>query len=197
MERTHRTLNSYMRAFSSKNKEEWHNLLKFAMFAYNNSIHTTTGYTPHELAHGFRLQIPTHLFKQKTTYNYDSLADRVRNTITNTLEIAKEQLHNRKLENKKQYDKNAKELEIAIGDQVLFKTQNKNNKFQFIYEGPYRVTKTYKEYIEISKNNRLTKIHKNLIKKYNQAANNSINIIEMISQIEKTHKEHIFLIKLK
>lgn len=139
-----------MRAFTAKNKNEWHNLLKFAMFAYNNSVHTTTGYTPHELAHGFRIQIPTHLYKQKIIYNYDNLADRIRNQIANTLEIAKEHLYNRKHENKREYDKNARELNVTIGDKVLFKTQHKDEKFQFIYEGPYEVTKTYDEYSRTS-----------------------------------------------
>lgn len=191
VERTHRTLNSYMRAFTAKNRNEWHNVLKFAMFAYNNSVHTTTGYTPHELAHGFRIQIPSHLYKQKTIYNYDSLADRIRNQIADTLEVAKEHLHNRKLENKKEYDKNAKKLNVEIGDHILFKTQQKDEKFQFIYEGPYEVTKAYDEYVEIVKNNRKMKIHKNLIKLYER---NDINMIDAITQLEEIHKKHILSI---
>lgn len=41
VERVHRTLNAYLRAFTSKNKDNWHEILKFATFAYNNTIHTT------------------------------------------------------------------------------------------------------------------------------------------------------------
>lgn len=166
VERSHRTLNSYMRAFSSKNRDNWHFLLRFAMFAYNNSIHTTTGFTPHELAHGFKVQIPNHLFKPKVTYNYDSLADMVRNNIANALELAKRHLYNQKLINKHSYDKNAKDLEIRIGDKVLLKTQNKTDKFQNVFDGPFDVIDAFDEYVQIKKDSRKMRVHKNLIKKW-------------------------------
>lgn len=172
VERGHRTLNSYLRAFSSKNRDNWHILLRFAMFAYNNSIHTTTGFTPHELAHGFKIQIPNHLFKPKITYNYDNLAEMIRNNIANALELAKRHLYNQKLNNKQLYDRNAKDLEIRIGDRVLIKTQNKTDKFQHIYDGPYEVIDSFDEYVQIKKDNRKMKVHKNLIKKYNEDQTN-------------------------
>lgn len=64
VERSHKTLNAYLRAFTATNKNQWDDLLKFATFAYNNTIHSTTGYTPHELVHGFKIQIPNHLTKK-------------------------------------------------------------------------------------------------------------------------------------
>lgn len=73
VERTHRTINAYLRAFTTHNKDLWHKLLKYATFAYNNSVHITTGYTPHELAHGFKIRIPNHLTRQKITYNCTAL----------------------------------------------------------------------------------------------------------------------------
>lgn len=167
VERFHRTLNTYLKAFSSKNRDNWHDLLKYATFAYNNSIHTTTGYTPHELAHGFRISIPNHLFKPKISYNYDNLADIVRNNIANALEIAKTHLYNQKGINKQAYDRNAKFLDIRSGDQILLKTQNRTDKFQPVYEGPFEVLEAYEEYVEIKKDGRKMKIHKNLIKRYN------------------------------
>lgn len=81
VERLHRWLNTYLRAYAEKNKDSWDQLCKFATFAYNNSVHSTTGYTPHELAHGFKIQIPNHLTKQKVTYNYENLSDLTRNNI--------------------------------------------------------------------------------------------------------------------
>lgn len=75
VERSHKTLNAYLRAFSDKYKEHWDELLKFGTFVYNNTVHSTTGYTPHELAHGFKIQIPNNLTRPKLSYNYDNLAD--------------------------------------------------------------------------------------------------------------------------
>lgn len=69
VKRAHRTLNSFSRAFGNKNHDDWHELLKYATFAYNNTIHITTGFTPRELAHDFKIKIPNRLTKRKITYN--------------------------------------------------------------------------------------------------------------------------------
>lgn len=165
VERSHRTLNAYLRAFSKENKEGWDHFLKFATFVYNNTVHTTTGYTPHELAHGFRIQIPNQLTKSKTTYNYDNLADLTRNTIAKSSELAKSHLQVRKLQNKKQYDANAKSKDIAINDLILIRTPKRKHKFDTVYEGPYRVIDTSESYITIMKKGKKIKYHKNFTKK--------------------------------
>lgn len=167
VERAHKTLNAYLRAFTDKNKEYWDDILKFATFVYNNTIHTTTGYTPHELAHGFKVQIPNHLSKPKLSYNYDNLADMVRNNIANALNIAKEHLLNRKLKNKQYYDRNASEADIRIDDYVLIKDPIKKHKFQDVYDGPYKVIDAHESYLEILKKGKKVKIHKNMTKRVN------------------------------
>lgn len=165
VERQHRTLNSYLRAFTEENKNHWDELLKYATFVYNNTVHTTTGYTPHELAHGFKIQIPSNLTREKPTYNYENLATLIRNNIAKSLQLAKEYLMNKKEQNKKRYDLKAKTCDIKINDLVLIKNQNKKHKFDNVFEGPYRVTNVWDSYIEIIKNKKKIKIHKNLIKK--------------------------------
>lgn len=87
------------------------------------------------------------------------------NNIARALELARENLLNKKLINKQYYDKNAKDLEIQIDDLVLVKSQVKKHKFQDVYDGPFRVVDSSDAYIEIMKNGKRTKVHKNLIKK--------------------------------
>lgn len=53
-----------------------------------------------------------------------------RNNIARALELARENLLNKKLINKQYYDKNTKDLEIQIDDLVLVKSQVKKHKFQ-------------------------------------------------------------------
>lgn len=165
VERAHRTLNAYLRAFTTKNKDNWDELLKYATFVYNNTVHTTTGYTPHELAHGFQIKIPNHLTKQKLSYNYDNLADYTRNNIAKALELAREHLQNKKVHNKSYYDANARECNVGENDLVLLKSQIKKHKFQNVYEGPYRVIDTSDSYVTLMRGGKRTKVHKNLIKK--------------------------------
>lgn len=167
VERTHRVLNSYLRAFTTKNRDIWDQLLKYATFVYNNTIHSTTGYCPHELAHGFKIQIPNHLTKPKLTYNYDNFADMTRNNIAKAIEISREHLLNKKLQNKQYYDTNAKDLNIKIGDLVLVKSQIKKHKFSDVYDGPFKVIDSSDSYVEITRNGKRTKVHKNLIKRSN------------------------------
>ena len=92
---------------------------KFATFAYNNSVHATTGYTSHELAHGFQIKISSMLTKPKQTYNYENYADMVRNNIAKAMELVREHLISRKTKNKGYYDAKVKDLNIRIDDWVL------------------------------------------------------------------------------
>lgn len=165
VERTHRTLNAYLRAFTIKDRDSWHELLKYATFAYNNSVHSVTGFTPHELAHGFKIQIPSILTKPKVTYNYDNYADMVRNNIARALELARDHLYNKKLQNKKYYDEKASDLDIRVENLILVKNQLKKHKFDDVYEGPFKVIDTFDKYVEIMRGNKQTKVHKNLIKR--------------------------------
>lgn len=174
VERAHRTLNSFLRAFANKDHDNWHKLLKYATFAYNNTVHSTTGYTPHELAHGFKIKIPSHLTKPKIIYNYDNFADITRHNISNALELTKEHLYARKMDNKKYYDKKINDINIQIDDMILIKNFTKNHKFDRVYEGPFKVTNVDGSYVEYLKNNKKHKIHKNFIKKQ---TSNSINAI--------------------
>lgn len=167
VERGHRTLNSFLRAFTNKNKDTWHLILKFATFAYNNSTHTVTGYTPHELAHGFKIQIPNHLTVPRVNYDYENLAANTRNNIAGALELAKEHLMRKKMINKEYYDSKTNELDVKPNDLILIKNQTKKSKFQEVYDGPFRVIDSSDAYVEILRKNKRIKIHKNLIKKAN------------------------------
>ena len=43
----HRTLVSMMRAFVNKYHSSWEDILPSLLYAYHNTIHLATGYTPH------------------------------------------------------------------------------------------------------------------------------------------------------
>lgn len=157
-------------------------MLKFATFAYNNSIHATTNFTPHELAHGFRIKITSHLTKPKIIYNYENFADITRNNIAKALELAKEHLYAKKIENKKYYDKKINNLDVEIDDMILVKNFTKNHKFDHIYDGPFRVINVNDNYIEFLKNGKKMKIHKNFVKKQ---VSNTINTIQLQTNEDK------------
>lgn len=164
LERTHRTLNAYMRSFAN-GSADWHRMILYATFVYNNTIHSTTGYTPHELAHGHKIRIPTNILKRSTPYSYDNLAREIKDNIQLALEEAKKHLMSRKLKNKLNCDKNTNDVEIKPDDLILIKTQAKSTKFENAYHGPYRVISVSNPYLTIMRMGKTSKIHKNLVKK--------------------------------
>lgn len=164
-ERHNKNLIQYIRSYINKDKDNWDQLIKYAVFAYNNTVNSTTNFSPHFLAHGYSIRIPNKLTQNKFTYNYDNLADIIHNNIADALKLAKENIHAQKLKNKYYYDQKTHIPDIKVGDWVLLKTPVRDHKFQPIYEGPYKVLKEYQSYIEILKKNKPYKIHKNHVKK--------------------------------
>ena len=59
-EQSNTTVKNYLTTFleSSEGKENWDILLKLLSYAYNSSVHTSTGYTPAELFYGRKFRIP-------------------------------------------------------------------------------------------------------------------------------------------
>lgn len=164
VERQHRSLNTYLRAYVEENDTRWDKLLKYATFVYNNTVHTTTGFTPHELAHGFKIQIPTSISKSREPFNYDDLAGEIKAKIKQSLEIAEEKLTLRKIANKKIYDRKTNPLDVKVGDLVLMKNFVKANKFDNVYEGPFRVIDVKDQYVTIMKKNKPMKVNKDHLK---------------------------------
>jgi len=105
LERSHRTLAEYIRHIN-KDQTDWDEWIPFAIFTYNTTPHTGTGYTPFELMYGHQAEIPTALTKPpKPTYNYDDYAQELKERLRATNQLAKEHIKEKKFKAKKQYDK--------------------------------------------------------------------------------------------
>lgn len=139
VERLHRTINTFLRAYTQQKKHTWHKLLPYAMFAYNNVIQSTTGRTPFELVHGYQIELPDQIKRKKPIYSYDSYAELIRVELQSAWKIANERLHERKITNKQQYDKKLNVIDFKINDLVLVKAFTKHEKFQETWNGPYRI----------------------------------------------------------
>ncbi|KMQ82224.1 enzymatic polyprotein endonuclease reverse, partial [Lasius niger] len=79
LERSHRTLAEYLRHYINADQTDWDEWIPFAMFTYNTTPHTATGYTPFELVYGHQAEIPTALSKPpRATYSYEDYAQELR-----------------------------------------------------------------------------------------------------------------------
>lgn len=169
VERFHKTLNGYLRAFISKNPNRWPDIIPYATFAHNNLIHTSTNYTPFQLVYGRTVSLPRSLLgKDLPAYTYDNYANELKYNLKMSWNIARENLIKRKEQNKTYYDNynKTKDLELKVGDSVYMLKPNKNHKFDEIYEGPYDIIElTGKNSVKIKKNNKIIRTHKNKLKK--------------------------------
>lgn len=169
VERFHKTLNGYLRAFISKNPNRWPDIIQYATFAHNNLKHTSTNYTPFQLVYGRTISLPRSLLEGNLpAYTYDNYADELKHNMRMSWSIARENLIKRKEHNKTYYDSHNKteNLELNIGDSVYMLKQNRNHKFDEIYEGPYNVIEiTGRNSVKIKKNNKIIRTHKNKLKK--------------------------------
>ena len=58
VERFNRTLLAMLAMFVSREHDNWDDLLPFMMLAYNTTVHTSTGFTPHRLVFGEECSLP-------------------------------------------------------------------------------------------------------------------------------------------
>lgn len=168
VERFHRTLGHFMKAFVQKEHNRWCEYIDFATFSYNNSYNTSTGYSPFELIFGRICRLPTEITnKAIPTYNYESYVSELRNKLRTYYELARENVIQGKNKNKKYYDqyRDKQVLNLKKNDLVLVLIPKKNRKFDNPYEGPYRVIKEQGPVtVLVQRNDKNVKVHKDRIK---------------------------------
>lgn len=166
IERYHRTLGSYVRAYAQKQASNWHKFIPYFAFSYNSTVHTTTGYAPHTLVFGFDIELPVSTKKARINYNYDSYHNELLSQMKHMHECARELIQKRKLENKKIYDKRGvKTLNLKRNDLVLLLNDTKAGKFDDKYTGPFRVEEPVSPAItKIKKKNKSVIVHNDKLK---------------------------------
>lgn len=142
VERHHRTVGQYVRAYTEDKRDTWHKCIAFFTSCYNNTVNTATGYTPHTLLFGYDIEMPSNIKNARPNYNYESYAQELQMQLRNAHKKAREMIAKSKEKNKIQYDKKAKNpLSLKRNDLVwLFRERKKEgDKFEQKYDGPYRV----------------------------------------------------------
>lgn len=168
VERFHRNLANYMKAFVKSDTTHWDIYLDYATFAYNISVNSTTGYSPFELVYGHAIELPISITNNKNIgYNYENYANEIRNKMRHCHELARENILKRKEANKEQYDRtHHSDITLKRNDLVLILKNKKNFKFDDPYEGPYRVEKMLSPVsVLVRKKKKSIRVHLNQIKR--------------------------------
>lgn len=168
VERFHKTLNTYFRTFIGQNPNRWPDMLDFATWAYNNTVHSSTNFSPFELVYGRNMELPRSITRATPSYTYDNYADELKNNLAVSWQIATENLIRRKNQNKKYYDQvhKATDLDLQVGDDVFMLKTNREHKFDEVYEGPYKIIEiTGPNSVKIKRRGKIIRAHKNKLKK--------------------------------
>ncbi|KAM0729433.1 Retrovirus-related Pol polyprotein from transposon 297 [Formica fusca] len=172
LERSHRTLAEYLRHYINADQTDWDECIPYAMFTYNTTPHTATGFTPFELIYWHRATLPMALSQPpKPTYTYDDYAQELKEKLRASQQVAKEHLKNEKIKTKENYDKKTKEIKLKVGEKVLLYDETvrrgRSKKLDSLWTGPYTIIEKNSEVNYTIKRGRKTiRVHINRLKPF-------------------------------
>lgn len=141
-ERNNRTLEEMLRAYINPNQDNWEDLLPLAEFAYNNSVQSSSGFTPFALNHGQNPVMPLSLLPESKIDN--PAAGALLEKLDGMLSKAKENLRAAQERQKKYADRHRRDVTFQVGDRVMLSTRHlrapgKTAKLVQKYVGPFTV----------------------------------------------------------
>ena len=129
-ERFNRTLCGMLCTLSEKAKRDWKTHLPKMAFAYNSTIHKSTGFSPFKLMFGRESALPIDFVFQGVdrepklkNKSHDQFLKEWGESMEEACKVAREKMGKMAAYNKKSYDRKAKAVEIAVGDRVLMRNK--------------------------------------------------------------------------
>lgn len=167
VERSHRTLNEYLRNFVNDKKDDWDIFLKYFTFCYNTTPSTVHGYCPFELVFGKAPNLYNFLNEPiDPIYNIELYHKEIANRLKIAHKRAQEFIKNSKDNNKKTYDKKVNQINLKCNDLVLIDNQNRH-KLDPLFKGPFKVKSIDNTNCTIlDEKNKEHTVHKNRVKKF-------------------------------
>ena len=144
-ERANRSIEEMLRAYVGKRQNDWDERLAMVEFAYNNSVQSSSGYTPFYLCYGRHPVSPAQLVVQVETKN--EAADSFLEQLHQDVDQAVQNLRQAQERQKRYADRRRRVMEFEVGDEVLLSTRNLtpvlktggSNKLGPLYVGPFEV----------------------------------------------------------
>ena len=165
LENSHKVLGTYLRINTNNYQTSWSSWLPYWCFSYNNTVHTETKYTPHELVFGKICNIPSNLKNDvvEPLYNSEHYPLELKYRLQLSNKDARENLLRSKEKRKEVYDINVKPMYYNKDNLILIRNPS-NDKKESIYLGPYTVVEDRDPNVVILKNGKEEIVHKNRTK---------------------------------
>ena len=209
VERFNGTLKSMLRNLCEEQPKQWNRYIPALLFAYRDTIHDSTGYSPFQLLYGRQVRGPLTILKElwtkeiqdeevKTTYQY--VVD-LRERLEDTCQLAQEAVQRNSKKYKLYADSKAKDRQFQKDDEVLLLLPSDNNKLLMHWRGPFTVLEKVNPYdYKIKIKGKIKTFHGNMLKKYYRRNNenegkiveteeHNVETIACVSVIDETDDE--------
>lgn len=168
VERSHKTLNEYLRIYTSNNPKDWFTFVKYFAFCFNTTPNSSIDmFTPFELVYGRKANS---MYSPKLT-NQDNISINeyivnLKSLLSRAYDQTNMFINQSKIGYKKGYDRGAKPISINVGDNVLLVNEIRS-KLDPLYIDNYIVTSINGVNVTIKNlnNNKCQIVHKNRIRK--------------------------------
>ena len=164
-----------LKCYAQEEPTDWDRRIPYVLFAYRESPHETTGYSPFELLYGRQVRGPLQLMKENweddQTIEEESLVSHIiktRDRLEKLHELASFKEMEAKRKQKKYFDGKSKVRDLEPGQRVLVLLSTSNSNLLAEWKGPYKVIEKVSPVdYKIQINRKTSKVyHINILKLY-------------------------------
>ena len=174
-ERYNGTLKRCLRRIAMDDPRHWDKAIPAVLFAYRDTQHSSTGYSPFELIYGHQVRGPLEFLKECWESETVDEEDRdvhkyilqLRKRLQHSCRTAIESIKQTQVRNKDLFDRHARRRLLRPGDQVLVLLPTDVRKLLLQWKGPYVITKRHDaDHYSLSVNGTERRYHINQLKLY-------------------------------
>ncbi len=133
VERMNRTLGNMIRVLPPRSKVRWPQMLNTLTFAYNCTVHETTGFSPFFLMYGRTPRLPVDLMFESVllngeTVDIDKYVQSLRRDLCEAMKLAQSHSEKQQRRQAEMYNKRSKGQPVDIGQRVLLANKGERGK---------------------------------------------------------------------
>ena len=168
LENTHKCLGNFLRIYCNEKLFSWVHWIPFYTFAYNNTIHTNTKYTPFYLVFGKNSNMPSNLTNDtpEPIYDIDDYSKQLKLKLQVCHKEIRENLLSTKIKRTSKNNLGIVPKFYEEDDLILLKNET-GRKLDRKFTGPYRVVEDMGPNIKVLINGKEDVVHKDRVKNYN------------------------------